>query len=200
MKELTPKQRQVYEFIVEFTSTYGYPPSIREICASVNLKSPSSVHAHLKTLRDNGYIKKNDRKTRALVVPQNRIPLRDRVPILGRVRAGMPVLAIEEVEGYLPFDSEGMSGTFFALRVNGDSMIDAGIRDGDYVIVRQQPSAEAGDIVVALIGEEATVKRLSFVGKHAWLLPENPAYSPIDARDCTVIGVVKALYRKYDGA
>jgi len=197
MKELTPKQRQVYDFIVEFTSEHGYPPSIREICASVNLKSPSSVHAHIKSLQNSGYIQKSNRKTRALSVSPSLLTRENKIPVLGRVQAGAPVLAVEEVEGYIPFDSEGMSGSFFALRVKGDSMINAGIFEGDYVIVRQQPSAEAGEIVVALIGEEATVKRLAYVGKHVWLLPENPDYSPIDGNDCSIVGVVKALYRKY---
>jgi len=197
MKELTPKQRQVYNFIVKFTSENGYPPSIREICASVNLKSPSSVHAHLKTLQNFGYIEKDTRKTRALTVPTAKMVRENKVPILGRVQAGAPVLAVQEAEGFLPFDSEGMSGEFFALRVNGDSMINAGILDGDYVIVRQQSTADAGEIVVALSEDEATVKRLAYVGKHVWLLPENPEYSPIDGNNCSIIGVVKAVYRRY---
>lgn len=197
MKGLTLKQQQVYDFIVEFTSNNGYPPSIREICASVGLKSPSSVHAHIKSLQTGGYILKDDRKTRALSVPNSALLRDNRVPILGRVQAGAPTLAVEEVEGYLTYDPEGMSGNFFALRVNGDSMINAGILEGDYVIVRQQPSALAGEIVVALLEDETTVKRLAYVGKHVWLLPENPDFSPIDGNNCSIVGVVKALYRKY---
>lgn len=197
MKELTQKQQQVYNFIVEFTSSNGYPPSIREICASVDLKSPSSVHAHIKSLQNGGYIQKDDRKTRALAVPSSLLTRENRIPILGRVQAGAPVLAVEEVEGYLPYDSDGMSGSFFALRVNGDSMMGAGILEGDYVIVRQQPTAVAGEIVVALIEDEATVKRLAYVGRHIWLLPENPDFSPIDGNHCAIIGVVKAVYRRY---
>lgn len=197
MKELTPKQQQVYNFIVKFTSENGYPPSIREICASVNLKSPSSVHAHLKTLQNCGYIEKDTRKTRALTVPTASLIREHKVPILGRVQAGAPVLAVQEAEGFLPYDSGGMSGDFFALRVKGDSMINAGILEGDYVIVRQQSTADAGEIVVALIDEEATVKRLAYVGKHVWLLPENPEYSPIDGNNCSIVGVVKAVYRSY---
>ncbi len=197
MKELTPKQQEVYDFIVEFTSSNGYPPSIREICAAVNLKSPSSVHAHIKTLENCGYIQKEDNKTRAISVPLATSARENRVTILGRVQAGAPILAIEETEGYLPFDPQGRSGDFFALRVKGQSMFNAGILDGDYVIVRHQPTANAGDIVVALIDDEATVKRIAFVGKHVWLLPENPDFSPIDGNNCSIVGVVVAVYRSY---
>ncbi|MGI6039138.1 MAG: transcriptional repressor LexA [Clostridiales bacterium] len=197
MKMLTPKQQEVYDFIVEFTASSGYPPSIREICAAVNLKSPSSVHAHIKTLESRGYILKDDNKTRAISVPLATMARENKVPILGRVQAGAPVLAIEEAEGFLPFDPEGRSGEFFALRVRGQSMFNAGILDGDYVIVRHQQTANAGDIVVALIEDEATVKRLAFVGKHVWLLPENPDFSPIDGNNCSIVGVVVAVYRSY---
>lgn len=198
MKELTKKQKQVYDFIVEFTAANGYPPSIREICASVHLKSPSSVHAHLKTLQTLGHIQKDEHKTRALAVPsaiQGRI---GRVPILGQVQAGNPVLATEEIEGYVPFETDGSTDQYFALRVRGQSMVGAGILEGDLVIVRRQPSAIAGEIVVALLEDEATVKRLAFVGTHAWLLPENPDFSPIDGNGCSILGVVKACYREYE--
>ena len=196
MRKLTAKQQQIYDFIVEFTAERGYPPAIREICAAVGLSSPSSVHAHLKTLRELGYITKDDRKTRSLTTATG-AAMYEKVPILGRVTAGQPVLAVEEIEGYLPFDSQGLPGDFFALRVDGLSMVGAGINDGDIVIVRRQQNALPGEIVVALIEDTATVKRLAFEGRHIWLMPENPDFEPIDGDGCTLLGVVKALYREY---
>mgnify|MGYP001027329298 CR=1 FL=1 len=196
MKELTNKQKQIYDFIVDFTSTNGYPPSIREICQAVGLKSPSSVHSYIKILQDAGYIQKTDKKTRALT-PVSGAAVYGKVPILGRVTAGQPILAVEDIEGYLPFDQDGMTGSFFALRVEGRSMINAGIFDGDYVIVRKQPTALSGEIVVALIDDEATVKRLRTVDHQIWLMPENPEYEPINGNSCTILGVVKSLWRKY---
>ncbi|MDR1117117.1 MAG: transcriptional repressor LexA [Oscillospiraceae bacterium] len=196
MRKISVKQREIYDFILDFTGRQGYPPSIREICAAVGLKSPSSVHTHIKTLQEAGYIKKEDNKTRALI-PATGSAFYGKIPVLGRVTAGEPILAIEEVEGYLPFDADGMSGNFFALRVRGDSMIEAGINSDDYVIVHEQPTAENGDIVVALLGEEATVKTLRIGNGDIWLMPRNPIYEPIDGSECVIIGVVKALYRKY---
>jgi len=196
VRKLSAKQQQIYDFIVEFTAERGYPPAIREICAAVGLSSPSSVHAHIKTLQELGYITKDDRKTRALSTATGSAMF-EKVPILGRVTAGMPVLAVEEIEGYIPFDSEGMSGEFFALRVDGESMIGAGINDGDIVVVRRQQNAMPGEIVVALIEDSATVKRLAYENRHVWLMPENPLFEPIDGDECTILGVVKALYRSY---
>ncbi len=196
MHALSQKQQQIYDFIVSFTSSQGYPPSIREICAAVGLSSPSSVHAHIKTLRELGYITKSDHKTRALTTATGS-GMFEKVPIIGRVTAGQPVLAVEEVEGYVPFDSNGLGGEFFALRVEGESMIGAGINDGDIVVVRSQPSAMNGEIVVALLDDSATVKRLCLRDGHILLMPENPEYSPIDGDECMILGVVKALYRMY---
>jgi repressor LexA len=196
MHELTEKQRSIYEFIMSFTASQGFPPSVREIGEAVGLKSPSSVHAHIKSLEEFGYITKDGRKTRALSTMTGS-GMYGKVPVVGRVRAGMPVLAVEEIESYVPFDSAGMSGSFFALRVEGDSMIEAGINDGDIVIIREQETAYQGEIVVALIDEEATVKRLRLDKGHIWLMPENPAYDPINGDDCRILGVVKALYRIY---
>ena len=196
MRKLTAKQQQIYDYIVEFTAERGYPPAIREICAAVGLSSPSSVHAHLKTLRELGYITKDDRKTRSLTTATGSA-MYEKVPILGRVTAGMPVLAVEEIEGYIPFDSRGLGGEYFALRVDGLSMIGAGINDGDLVIVRRQQNALPGEIVVALLEDSATVKRLAYVDRHVWLMPENPDFQPIDGDECSILGVVKALYREY---
>lgn len=196
MRSITPKQQQVYDYIVSFTQEHGYPPAIREICAAVGLKSPSSVHAHIKSLQDLGYIVKDDRKTRALTTSSSSPA--GKVPVVGRVTAGQPILAVEEIEGYLPYEPErGTSKDYFALRVQGDSMINAGILDGDFVIVRRQQTAMTGEIIVALIEDEATVKRLAIKGQDVWLMPENPDYQPIYAPGCNVLGVVKAVFRRY---
>lgn len=196
MRSITPKQQQVYDYIVSFTQEHGYPPAIREICAAVGLKSPSSVHAHIKSLQDLGYIVKDDRKTRALTTSSSSPA--GKVPVVGRVTAGQPILAVEEIEGYLPYEPErGTSKDYFALRVQGDSMMNAGILDGDFVIVRRQQTAMTGEIIVALIEDEATVKRLAIKGQDVWLMPENPDYQPIYAPGCNVLGVVKAVFRRY---
>ncbi len=196
MRSITAKQQQVYDFIVSFTQQHGYPPAIREICAAVGLKSPSSVHAHIKSLQDLGYITKDDRKTRALTTSAS-APT-GKVPVVGRVTAGKPILAVEEIEGYLPYEPErGGAQDYFALRVQGDSMMNAGILDGDFVIVRRQQTAMNGEIIVALIEDEATVKRLMLKGQDVWLMPENPDYQPIYAPGCNVLGVVKAVFRRY---
>ncbi len=208
-KKVSAKQQQIYDFIVEFTSAHGYPPSVREICAAVDLKSPSTVHSHLKTLSTLGYIDKDDRKTRALsvskpadsansveqtvVVPETT----QQIPLVGRVAAGSPILAVQEVEDYITFDLGSASGVFFALRVRGDSMINAGIFNGDVIIVRSQSDAEHGEIVVGMIGEEATVKRLFKQNGKIMLMPENPAYSPIDGDEAVILGKVYAVIRRY---
>ena len=187
-------QMQIYRYIVQCVKEQGYPPSVREIGDAVGLKSPSTVHFHLKNLADQGYIEKGAGKGRAIR------PLRDledaavdegqaapfaegeervdRVPIVGNVAAGAPILAQECIEDYLTFDVGGDSSAYFALRVRGYSMKDAGILPGDLVVVRQQSTAHNGEIVVALIGEEATVKRLHRSNGEIWLLPENEDYDP----------------------
>lgn len=197
MRSITAKQKQVYDFIVSFTSDHGYPPAIREICAAVGLKSPSSVHAHIKSLQDLGYIQKDDRKTRALVTADSSSH-NGKIPVLGKVTAGQPILAVQEVEDYIPYEPQsGAESDYFALRVQGDSMINAGILDGDFVIVRRQQSAMSGEIVVGMIEDQATVKRLKLDGADVWLIPENSDYEPIYATGCTILGVVKALLRNY---
>ncbi|MEG2570067.1 MAG: transcriptional repressor LexA, partial [Clostridia bacterium] len=161
--QISPKQEQILEFIKNYVRECGFAPSVREICTGVGLSSPSSGHGHLKALERKGFIRRTDCKTRAIVLvsdEENRKNI-TQVPILGRVAAGAPILAIEQIEGYIPFVDANEGYDYFALRVRGDSMINAGILPDDLIIVRKQETAESGEIVVALIGEEATVKRLS---------------------------------------
>ncbi len=195
MKKLSPKRLEILQYLTDFTEQNGYPPSIREICEAVHLRSPSTVHAHLKVLKEGGYLDKDDRKTRAICLKGSRQGYRS-IPLLGTVTAGLPILAQQEVEGYVPYEGSA-SGELFALRVRGDSMTGAGILSGDIVIVRRQPDARTGDIVVALLEDEATVKRLSLKNGQVWLLPENPAYAPIDGSECGILGLVVALYRPH---
>lgn len=197
MKKISAKQQKILDFITDFTAQQGYPPSVREIGDAMGLKSPSTVHAHLKRLQDLGCIAKNDRKTRAITVTGGGVMQTGRVPILGTVTAGQPILAVEDIEGYVPFDTESHYGEHFALRIRGDSMIEAGILDGDLIIVRKQSTARNGQIVVALIEDEATCKTFHMEDGHLWLLPENPAYEPIDGQFATLLGVVAAVYRNY---
>ena len=204
MKQLTPKQRQIYEFIQAFSAEHGYPPSVREIGAAVGLKSPSTVHFHLKGLEEAGILVKAEGKTRAITLAGAARPVaeeeygeRDRVPVLGNVAAGSPILAEECVEDYLTFDTEGLEGEHFALRVRGESMKYAGILPDDLVVVHRQQQARSGDIVVALIGDEATVKTLRLRDGQVWLMPENPAYEPIDGTFAQILGRVVAVVRRY---
>lgn len=196
MKKISAKQQRILEYIAESTARNGYPPSVREIGAEVGLRSPSTVHAHLKTLRELGYLDKDDHKTRALSI-RGTAGVVSKVPILGQVTAGMPILAVEQCEGYLPMDLAGKYGEHFALHVRGDSMIGAGILHGDIIVVRKQETAASGEIVVALLEDEATCKRLRIDGKQIWLMPENPDYPPIDGTGCVILGVVVALHRQY---
>lgn len=196
MRGISDKQRQILSFIREYTASQGYPPSVREIGAAVGLRSPSSVHAHVKRLHELGYLEKDDRKTRAITLTGGSTG-GDAVPILGRVAAGMPILAVEEAEGVLHTDLDGRPGQFFALRIRGDSMIEAGILDGDYIVVRSQNYAQDGQIVVAVIEDEATCKRLEQQDGHIWLMPENPAYSPIPGDNAYILGVVAKVVRTY---
>lgn len=194
------RQKQIYEFILEYRARAGYPPSVREIADAVGLKSPSTVQFHLDEMERAGLLSRGGGKTRAISLPEEPTRAeepRDRVPIVGNVAAGSPILAEELVEDYLTFDTEGLSGEHFALRVRGDSMIGAGILDGDLVVVRQQQTARPGEIVVALLGDEATVKRFWRQNGEIWLLPENDAYEPIDGRGAALLGKVVAVVRRY---
>ncbi len=193
MPRTSTKQEEIYEFLRRFTEENGYAPSVREICAAVGLRSTASVHYHLNELKKQGRIVMEQNKNRTLTVTASRGAW-GRVPLVGVVTAGLPILAVENIENYVPWDGE--EGCF-ALRVRGESMIGAGILDGDIVIVRQQRSADKGDIVVALIGDEATVKRLDIRENGVWLMPENEAFEPIDGREAVVLGKVKGLLREY---
>ncbi len=196
MKKISAKQQKILEFIGAFTEEQGYPPSVREIGEAMGLRSPSTVHAHLKRLSELGYIEKNDRKTRAITIPGGVHPA-GRVPLLGTVTAGVPILAVENIEGYIPFDTERRYGEHFALKIRGESMMNAGILDGDVIIVRRQETARNGQIVVALLEDEATCKTYHMEKGHLWLLPENPAFEPIDGGNASILGVVAAVHREY---
>ena len=196
MKELTAKQQQIYDYIVAFTEEHGYPPSVREIGEYVGLKSPSTVHFHLKGLQSAGLITQAAGKTRAISIAGD-LPKKDKVPVVGNVAAGSPILATECIEDYLTFDTEGLTGEHFALRVRGESMLYAGILPDDLVVVHQQQDAHNGEIVVAMIEDEATVKTLQRKDGHTWLLPENPDYEPIDGDNAQILGKVVAVVRKY---
>lgn len=201
MVQMTKTQRRIYDCIAQAIRTQGYPPSVREIGEAVGLKSPSTVHFHLKHLEELGVIAKQAGKGRALTLtelePEQETPAENQVPIVGSVAAGTPILAQECVEDYLTFDTGGRDGEYFALRVRGESMLGAGILPDDLVVVHQQPTAHNGEIVVALLGEEATVKRLQRRNGQVWLLPENEAYSPIDGRQAQILGRVDAVIRRY---
>ena len=196
MAELSKMQQQIYDFLVSYIRSRGYPPSVREIGEAVGLKSPSTVHFHLKHLEEAGVIEKGAGKGRAITLTAPPLP-EDKVPIVGNVAAGSPILAQECIEDYLTFDTGGRSGEFFALRVRGESMLGAGILPGDLVVVRRQETANNGEIVVAMIEDEATVKRLSRKNGRTWLLPENDAYSPIDGTYAQILGKVAAVVRRY---
>ncbi|MDI6715965.1 MAG: transcriptional repressor LexA [Actinomycetota bacterium] len=201
---LTKRQQQVLDFILSEINRKGYPPSIREIGKAIGLTSSSTVHSHLAALERKGYIRRDPTKPRALEVVDFR--LNDRginpekvrnVPLVGRVAAGSPLLAQENIEDNFALPAELASEGTFMLRVEGSSMIEAGILDGDYLIVKQQPTADNGDIVVALLGDEATVKRFYKKGDRIVLKPENKSMEPIIAADAKIIGKAIGLIRKF---
>ncbi|MBE6957296.1 MAG: transcriptional repressor LexA [Ruminococcaceae bacterium] len=202
MKKLTNKQQQIYDYIRAFQSEHGYPPSVREIGEAVGLSSPSTVHFHLKGLEEAGVITKAAGKTRAISMADQAVAeeldgRENRVPVVGNVAAGSPILAQESVEEYLTFDTNGLEGEHFALRVRGQSMLNAGILPDDLVVVHRQQDARNGEIVVALLEDEATVKTLSRRDGKTWLLPENPDYQPIDGTYAQILGKVVAVVRRY---
>ena len=205
MGNLTPKQQRIYDFIQDFAAQHGYPPSVREIGAAVGLKSPSTVHFHLKGLEEAGVIVKAEGKTRAitLAAPAGRAvgeeasPQENQIPVVGNVAAGSPILAEECIEDYLTFDTQGKAGEFFALKVRGESMLNAGILPDDLVVVHRQPEANSGEIVVALFEDEATVKTLRRRDGKAWLMPANDDYEPIDGTHAQIVGKVVAVVRRY---
>ena len=204
MVKMTKMQQKIYDTIAEALQRQGYPPSVREIGEAVGLKSPSTVHFHLKHMEEMGVLTKGAGKGRALTLAQppqavqeEAEPAADRIPVVGTVAAGSPILAEECIEDYLTFDTGGREGEYFALRVRGESMLNAGILPDDLVVVHRQPTAHNGEIVVALLGDEATVKRLSRRNGEVWLLPENEYYQPIDGRQATLLGKVTAVVRQY---
>ena len=198
---LSAMQQKIYDYIAACIQTQGYPPSVREIGEAVGLRSPSTVHFHLKKLADAGVIAIGAGKGRAITLthpapPEPEMPA-GRVPVVGNVAAGSPILAQECIEDYLTFDTGRPGDVHFALRVRGESMLNAGILPGDLVVVRQQQTCNPGEIVVAMIDDEATVKRFSRKNGHIWLLPENDDYSPIDGTHARILGKVVAVVRQY---
>lgn len=197
MADMNPKALQILDYIRDRIDE-GLPPSVREICAALDIKSTSTAHKYLGELRERGLIEKGDRLNRAITLPDDR---NLRVPLVGTVTAGQPILAVEEVEGYIPYRSRSLhSRDLFALRVRGESMINAGILDGDIVIIRRTPAAENGDIVVALVEDEATVKRFYKEKGHYRLQPENDTMEPIIVESVAILGRVVSLIREYEEA
>ena len=190
-------RQRVYDFVCEYLDLHGYAPSVREICLGVSLKSPSSAFGHLRQLAEEGRIEFNPGHKRSISLPDRARPS-VRVPVVGRVTAGAPILAVEQREGTLPVDADFARGReLFALRVRGDSMQNAAILDGDLVVVERTPEAKNGDIVVALLEEEATVKRFFREADGFRLQPENDAYDPIFTRELVILGRVVAVFRDH---
>lgn len=197
---LTKRQREIAEFIKHYGAKYGYPPTVREIGKAVGLASSSTVHAHLANLEKYGILRRNPSKPRAielLIDRARRVISPGGLPLVGQVAAGQPILAEENIEEYVqvPAIAGGEEGEYI-LRVSGDSMHDAGILEEDYVVIRPQESAKNGDIVVALIGEDATVKRYFKENDHVRLQPENQTMQPIRSRDVRILGKVVGVFRK----
>lgn len=195
MPEISQKAQRVLEYIQERIEE-GIPPSVREICAALGIKSTSTAHKYLTELQENGLIEKGDKLNRAITLPGGGRNVR--VPLLGTVTAGAPILAVEAVEDYIPYRSGGLAASeLFALRVRGESMIKVGILDGDVIIVRKTTTAQNGEIVVALLEDEATVKRFYKEKGGYRLQPENDAMEPIYTESVTILGRVTALMREY---
>ena len=198
--KISDKQKEILEYIKNEILNKGYPPTVRDICEAVHLKSTSSVHAHLETLEKNGYIRRDPTKPRAIEIVDDNFNLTRRevvnVPIVGKVAAGQPILATENIDSYFPIPSEFMPNSeSFILKVKGESMINAGIFDGDNIIVQKQASAHNGDMVVALVDDSATVKTFYKEADHIRLQPENDTMDPIIVPDCTILGKVFGVFR-----
>ncbi len=202
MQELKEKEKLIYGYIIDVIKREGYSPSVRDIQNALNIKSTSTVHSYLAKLEKKGYIQKESGKSRTLraenfvAEPQRTI----RVPILGRVAAGMPILAIENHDGYIDFpvmNRNFQANQLYALRVRGESMIEAGILDGDLIIVKKESTADNGDIVVALVGDESTVKTFYRENGHFRLQPENSTMAPIIVNDVYILGRVVSVMRFY---
>ena len=198
--KISKKQSEILEYIKSQIINKGYPPSVRDICEAVNLKSTSSVHSHLETLEKNGYIRRDPTKPRAIEIMDDSFNLSRRevvnVPMVGTVAAGQPILAQEHIEGYFPIPAEYMPNTdCFMLKVKGESMINAGIFDGDYIMVRQQNVASNGEMIVALVDDSATVKTFYKENGHYRLQPENDSMDPIIVDDVQILGKVCGVFR-----
>lgn len=195
MRELNEKQVKIYNFLRE-RAQLGVPPSVREICAATGIKSTSTVHTNLKLLEEYGYINRGSGLNRSIVLSNSQKTAQ--IPILGKITAGKPILAFEDIEGCIPYAlGDREPDDFFALHVSGDSMKNAGIFDKDYIIAEKDTSAQDGDIVVALIDDEATVKRFFKEGTMIRLQPENPEFEPIILENIQIIGKVKCVIRYY---
>lgn len=192
MPRKSDKAERILNYVNHFVQENGYAPSVREIGAAVGLRSTASVSYHLQQLQSKGALLSPGAKGKKRAVVTAVRP--GQIPVIGVVTAGLPILAFENQEGTMAWDGEPGC---FALRVRGESMINAGILDGDRVVVRPQQTADDGQIVVARIGDEATVKRLSLRDGRVWLLPENPAFEPIDGSEAELVGLVKAVFREY---
>ena len=200
--KISSKQKEILEYIKQEILNKGYPPAVREICEAVNLKSTSSVHSHLETLEKNGYIRRDPTKPRAIEIIDDSFNLTRRevvnVPMVGSVAAGQPILAVENITSYFPIPAEFMpNAESFMLRVKGESMINAGIFDGDNVLVKRQSTASNGDIVVALVDDSATVKTFYKEDGYYRLQPENDFMDPIIVPDCKILGKVFGVFRLF---
>lgn len=199
--KISSKQQEILDYMKNQILNKGYPPSVREICEAVSLKSTSSVHAHLESLEKNGYIRRDPTKPRAIeIVDDSFNNFRTEIvniPVVGRVAAGEPILAVENIETYFPFPAEHIpsGGEVFMLQVHGESMINIGILDGDYLLVQKESTATNGEVVVALVDDSATVKTFYKEADHIRLQPENDTMEPIIVRDVTILGKVMGLYR-----
>ena len=198
--KISSKQREILEYIKQEILNKGYPPAVREICEAVHLKSTSSVQSHLETLEKNGYIRRDPTKPRAIEIIDDNFNLTRRevvnVPIIGQVAAGQPLLAVENIENYFPIPTEFMpNAETFMLKVKGDSMINAGIFNGDKILVQKQSDAQNGDIVVALVDDSATVKTFYKEDGHFRLQPENDTMDPIIVNECSILGKVFGIMR-----
>ena len=198
--KISEKQKEILEYIKQEILNKGYPPAVREICEAVHLKSTSSVHSHLETLEKNGYIRRDPTKPRAIEIMDDTFNLTRRemvnVPVIGNVAAGQPLLAVQNLENYFPIPAEYMPNQeTFMLKVKGESMINAGILDGDHILVERQSTASNGEIVVALVDDSATVKTYYKEDGHYRLQPENDTMDPIIVDECSILGKVFGVFR-----
>ena len=200
--KISAKQQQILDYIKEEILEKGYPPTVREICGKVGLRSTSSVHSHLNTLEENGYIRRDPTKPRAIEIMDDEFGLTRRemtnIPVIGRVAAGEPLLAVENIKNYFSLPTEFLPNCeTYILEVKGESMINVGFFEGDYLIIEKTNVAKNGDIVVALIDDSVTVKRFYKENGYIRLQPENDTMDPIIVDDCTIVGKAFALYRPH---